>query len=35
LRLRCIRDRMKSKLFYGELQGGQGYRRWQNVAGFS
>jgi len=26
---------MKSKLFYGELQGGQGYRRWQNVAGFS
>jgi hypothetical protein len=28
-------DRVKSKLFYGDLQGKDGYRRWQNIGGFA
>ncbi|HWX19510.1 MAG TPA: hypothetical protein VN578_06345 [Candidatus Binatia bacterium] len=28
-------DRVRSELFYGQLNGDQGYRRWKNVAGFS
>jgi hypothetical protein len=27
-------DRVKSALFYGQLNGNEGYRRWKNIAGF-